>query len=51
MFQSCVVFSLINLIKHALTSGTISTGAEPFIFKINFGYKAENFWFVVVNRI
>ena len=40
MLQSHVVFSLISLTKHALTSGTISTGAKPFVLKISFGWNA-----------
>ena len=55
MLLSPVVFALISLIKHDLTSGTFSTGTKPFVFKINFGWnaklQAENLWFVVVNRI
>ena len=40
MLQSPIIFSLISLIKHALTSGTFSTGAKPFVFKINFSWNA-----------
>ena len=35
MLLSPVVFSLISLTKPVLTSGTFSTGAKPFVFKVN----------------